>query len=149
VLSEAWLVHIMFPRDKVRFRVKHPGGFGADHHGNVSTADDVEEVEHTSLLILQCFFLVLWRTVFEEDLPQGNVRQPRIPIPKLVLIRAVARRNERMFQKTFGRFEHAFVLAENIRPDDTDVVLRFSRYVGALRDERQTHRDQNQNLFHK
>ena len=148
MLGQTWLVHVVLPRDKICFVVKKTFAVGANYNRNVPAADVVEKVQDASLFILDCLLFVVGRTVFQKDLPQGDVRQPGIPIPELVLIGAATRRDKRMFQESFGRLEHALVVLKNVLPDDINVVLRFGGRVGAFRGERQAH-DQKKDFLHR
>src|SRR5580704_11095701 len=101
MLSQTWLVHVVLPRDKIRLVVKKTFAAGANYHRNISVVDRVEKVQDASLFILDRLLLVVGRTIFQKDLPQGDVRQPGVPIPKLVLIGAATRRDKGMLQKPF------------------------------------------------
>ena len=132
MLRQDGLVHIALPRVDGLEPLGTRGRETLDPNGYPSVHTSIGKgIEDAALLIADSLLAVLFRAIFEQNLTQGDIAEPRVPVPKHVVILCTARRQEGIRQCLACLAIHSLHVAVDMFAADLRISLHIR--LGAFR----------------
>ena len=132
VLRQDGLVHIALPRVDGLEPLGATGRETLDPNGYPSVHTAIGKgIEDAALFIADSLLAVLFRAIFEQNLTQGDIAEPRVPVPKHVVILCTARSQEGIRQCLACLAIHSLHIAVDMFAADLRISLHIR--LGALR----------------
>ena len=126
VLRQDGLVHIALPRVDGLEPLGTTGRETLDPNGYPSVHTAIGKgIEDAALLVADSLLAVLFRAMLEQNLPQGNVAEPRVPVPKHVVILCTARSQEGIRQCLACLAIHSLHIAVDMFAADLRISLHI------------------------
>ena len=132
VLRQDGLVHIALPRVDGLEPLGATGRETLDPNGYPSVHTAIGKgIEDAALFIADSLLAVLFRAIFEQNLTQGDIAEPRVPVPKHVVVLCTARSQEGIRQCLACLAIHSLHVAVDMFAADLRISLHIR--LGALR----------------